>query len=288
MDLSSTDTFPQIFIAIVVSLAVFVSYLVLETLYRAYLSYGGARVAVYPVTGSGKKKVFKQDPNNPNNTLLPFSENQLTGIEFSYSTFLYVSEDSIDSPTEEGWYSVFYKGYETQPFPLCGPGVFVGKKGTNNNLPTLRVVMNTYDKWFNPIDVEQIPINKWFHLVVCVRKNSCEIYVNGNLANKKSFAGTLPYQNYQPLVLFSDYKNNGSPNDWKTSAAGSEKKGLPVGENFIIKGKFNGYISNLYYFSYALTYSEIQGMLGLGPSSQFDDQSMDKPPYLIDSWWTSR
>lgn len=248
-------------------------------------------MAVYPLTGSGKQKVFKQDPSNPNNTLLPLSENQLTGIEFSYSTFLYISEDSIDSPTTEGWRTIFYKGYEKGPFPLCGPGVFVGYPPVSSGktpLPTLRVVMNSYDSWFNKVDVPQIPINKWFHLVVLIRKNACEIYINGNLANKVSFAGTLPYQNYQPLVLFSDYKNNGESSNWKTTSAFDIKKGLPDKENFIINGKFNGYISNLYYFSYALTYSEIQGMMNLGPSSQFDDQAMDKPPYLIDSWWTSR
>jgi hypothetical protein len=44
----------------------------------------------------------------------------------------------------------------------------------------------------------------------------------------------------------------------------------------------------MYYFSYALTYSEIQSMLELGPSKEFDNDNMDIPPYLIDSWWTQR
>ena len=59
-------------------------------------------------------------------------------------------------------------------------------------------------------------------------------------------------------------------------------------ENFFVAGKFSGYISNMTYFSYALTYSEIQTQLNIGPSSQFDQDSMDKPPYLIDTWWTQR
>ena len=42
------------------------------------------------------------------------------------------------------------------------------------------------------------------------------------------------------------------------------------------------------YFTYALTYSEIQAQLNVGPSDKFDEQSMDKPPYLMDSWWTQR
>jgi hypothetical protein len=66
------------------------------------------------------------------------------------------------------------------------------------------------------------------------------------------------------------------------------KKGLPEGENFYVMGKASGYLSNLFYFSYALSYSEIQGLLNQGPSSSFDQSNMDMPPYLIDSWWTSR
>jgi hypothetical protein len=65
-------------------------------------------------------------------------------------------------------------------------------------------------------------------------------------------------------------------------------KGIPPGEDMTINGKFAGYISNLFYFSYAMSYSEIQAMLNLGPSSKFEDSAMDKPPYLIDSWWTQR
>jgi hypothetical protein len=95
----------------------------------------------------------------------------------------------------------------------------------------------------------------------------------------------LPYQNYQPLNLFPSATTRAT--DFN-STTDSPKKGIPAGENFIIRGKASGYISNLYYFSYALSYSEIQSGLNLGPSSQFDQTAMDRPPYLIDSWWTQR
>lgn len=245
------------------------------------MSYTSVVVSVYPYTGSGTKTiVIRQDPKNPNSIPLPLSENQLTGIEFSYSSFIYISDDTDDGTA--GWKNIFYKGYESGPFPLCGPGVFV-----NTASNTLRIIMNTYDKWFNVVDVPQIPFNKWFHLVISVRNNTLEIYINGNLANKKSFAGTLPYQNYGPLVLFSNTKTNPNTFAIKTTET-SSYYGIPPGEDFVIKGKFSGYISNLMYYSYALSYSEIQGGLNVGPSKNFDQSSMDRPPYLIDSWWTSR
>jgi hypothetical protein len=279
MDTSSLDIFPQIAISIAIVAAIFFIYLVIEQMYRAYLSYGNARIVVYPYTGSSSRSiVFKQDPNNTANKTLPVSENQLSGIEFSYSTFLFISEDSDDGTGTKSWKSVFYKGYESSPFPLLGPGVFVSSGETE---PTLRIMMNTYDKWFNKLDIKNIPINKWFHLAIVVRSGSLDAYVNGNLANKLSLKGTLPYQNYQPLILFPNRKT-------LVADFTGPLRGVPSGESFYITGKFSGYISNMIYFTYALTYSEIQAQLNVGPSDKFDEQSMDKPPYLMDSWWTQR
>ena len=191
MDTASTDIFPQIVISVAIAAAIFFIYLVIEQIYRAYLTYGNARVSVYPYTGSSTK-VFKQDPSNPKNVTLPVSENQLTGIEFTYSVFLYISDDTDDGDGTLKWKSVFYKGYESSPFPLLGPGVFVSSGDTSTDGTRLRIIMNTYDKWFNPLDVKQIPVNKWFHLAIVLRNNSLDAYVNGNLANNPSLKGTLP------------------------------------------------------------------------------------------------
>ncbi len=290
MDFSSTETFPQIVIAVVSALIIFFLLLAIETLYRAYLGYGAARIAILPVTASsGKTIVVKQDPKHPKSKTLVHSENQLTGIEFSYSCFLYISEDTLNgASTTVGWKNIFYKGYESGPFPLQGPGVYVSDAiiASNDNVsPTLRVVMNSYDNWFNKVDVNNIPFNKWFHLAIVCRRNSLEVYVNGNMANRLSFAGSLPYQNYQPLNIFS---NKTTLSGDFTSDANGIKHAIPLGDNFHITGKASGYISNLYYFSYAMTYSEIQAMMQIGPSSEFSSENMDKPPYLIDSWWTQR
>jgi hypothetical protein len=285
MDTSSTEIFPQIVISLAICGAVFFVYLIVEQLYKAYLSYGNSRISVYPFTGSSSQtKYIKQNPNNTTSKTLSSSENQLTGIEFSYSTFLYISDDTDDGTGTLKWKSIFYKGYESGPFPLLGPGVFVSSGKSNGT--TLRIMMNSYAQWFNALDVNQIPLNKWFHLAIVLRNNNLEAYVNGNLANKLNLKGTLPYQNYGSLILFPNTKT--SQTDFDNSLGTAPKYGVPAGENFFVDGKFSGYISNMTYFSYALTYSEIQNQLNIGPSSKFDEQSMDRPPYLIDTWWTQR
>jgi len=282
MDLASTEIGPQILMAAIVTIASFVIFLLVETLYKAYINYGTQKITVYPNTGFASKTiVITQNPNNTTSINLPQSDNQLSGIEFSYSTFLYISSDT-DTNTL-GWKCIFYKGYASGPFPLCGPGVFVSSRSDNTG-PTLRVVMNTYETWFNVVDVKQVPMDKWIHLAIVLRNNSLEVYINGNMANKKSFAGSLPYQNYGPLVLFPNYTTTTSDTTWSGS-----QHGIPAGENFVINGKFAGYISNLVYYSYAISYSEVNNSMSLGPSSKFADSGeMDKPPYLIDSWWTQR
>ena len=284
MDLASTEIGPQILMAAIVTIASFVIYLLVETLYKAYLNYGTQKITVYPNTGFASKTiVITQNPNNTNSINLPQSDNQLSGIEFSYSTFLYISSDTDTNIL--GWKCIFYKGYASGPFPLCGPGVFVSSQSDNTG-PTLRVVMNTYDTWFNVVDVKQVPLDKWIHLAIVLRNNSLEVYINGNMANKKSFAGSLPYQNYGPLVLFPNYNTTSGDTTWSGT---NVKHAIPTGENFVINGKFAGYISNLVYYSYAISYSEVNSSMSLGPSSKFADSGeMDKPPYLIDSWWTQR
>jgi len=288
--LPAQGIFPQVAISIGIAVLVFFTYWGVEKGGDLRKAYAAARVPILPSTAASTSdpKAFLQDCNNPtakNYVPMPISDNQLTGIEFSYSSFIYISPDTDDGSA--GYKSIFHKGYVNGPVPLLGPGVFVSSSNTSNGSPTLRIMMNTYDSWFNPIDVEQIPFKKWFHLVLVARKNSMEVYINGNMANKVSFNGTLPYQNYQPLVLFPTAKLVGANYD-NSNGTTANKRGVPPGESFIVNGKFSGFVSNLYYFSYAITYSEIQEMLRMGPSSVFEDNDMTVPPYLIDSWWTEQ
>jgi Concanavalin A-like lectin/glucanases superfamily len=297
MDLAGSSIFTQIVITVAITAAIFFLYLVVYQMIQTFEGYSTARIAIIAETSSSCESCSNQaslctNPCNPNCTVLPLSENQLTGVEFSYTGFVYITPATDDST--DTWKTIFYKGYGQAPFPLCAPGVFVSGTNASNGTPTLRVVMNTYDNWFNTIDVNQIPFNKWFHLALVLRNNAMEVYVNGNLANKMTFKGTLPYQNYEGVQVFSGTTLPASLfNNSQTSTSGTmpstNKMGVPPGENMAVSGSFNGYLSRLYYFSYALTYSEIMSMMNQGPSSSMSTcNNMDKPPYLIDSWWTQK
>ena len=58
MDLASTEIGPQILMAAIVTIASFVIYLLVETLYKAYLNYGTQKITVYPNTGFASKTNF--------------------------------------------------------------------------------------------------------------------------------------------------------------------------------------------------------------------------------------
>jgi hypothetical protein len=88
-------------------------------------------------------------------------------------------------------------------------------------------------------------------------------------------------------MVLPSFKNVGN-NDLNNSAGNSTLRGLPPGENFIINGAINGFVSNIIYYSYAIGYSEIQSLMNMGPSTQMDTQNMTIPPYLIDTWWTQQ
>jgi hypothetical protein len=199
-----------------------------------------------------------------------FSINERTGIEFGYSVFIYADPATFSGSST--FKHVFHKGY-AMPWPLMGPGVFF-----HSDTNTLRVVMNTYKNPFTYADVKNIPVQKWFHLVLNSYKGGLDIFINGNLANRISFKDTLPYQNFQNLVLFSTINSN--------SLRGS---GIPSlnGEDFQIEGSFKGYISNLTYARYALSMNEIQAIMSAGPSSTVKVKQMDAPPYMADDWWAN-
>jgi hypothetical protein len=202
---------------------------------------------------------------------LGLSVNERTGIEFSYSFYLRVLQDTIDG--NDTVKHVFHKGYST-PWPLMGPGVFI--KGDTN---TMRIFMSTYANPFTYVDVKNIPIAKWFHVVINSYKGGIDVFVNGNLANRMQFKGTLPYQNFGDIVLFSNFKQ------WYK---GSQIPAIGDGNNLNIAGVFSGYLSNLRYARYALSSSEIATLVAQGPSNTMQTLAADTPPYLADDWWSNQ
>ena len=143
-----------------------------------------------------------------------------------------------------------HKGNETS-WPLRAPGVWLHPKDN-----TLRVYMNSFKEIGEHIDVPNIPINKWFNIAVCVQQKNLDVFFNGNLVKRKELNG-LPKQNYGDLYLNA------------------------------FQG-FSGYMSNIRYYDYYLSYSELTNNLGRGPSMMPCVDSDEMPPYLTQNWWTDK
>ena len=268
--LAGSSTISQALLALVVAAIIYIIMMALEIVYSTWLKASRTRVDVLPYRVSPDDKMITiiQNPRAPNSMTLPLSDNERSGAEFTYSFYIYVNPSSMDNT--EGLRHIFHKGY-SRLSPLMGPGVFLK---TNDN--SLRVYMNSSKRWDNYVDVPNIPLKKWVHIAITGRKNSVEIYVNGNITKKIKIEGVI-YQNYQDLILFS--QRTGGPGGRITHSDGSIVE---------VKGPFSGSFASLAYFSYALSYSEIQDILKEGPSTETPSGTVNNvSPYLTDSWWTS-
>ena len=193
---------------------------------------------------SGKSSlVISTNPNEESSVPLYRSDNQ-DGAEFTYSFWMVV--DSMEYNYGK-WKHVFHRGNKTS-FPNRSPGVWIHPE-TN----TLRVYMNTYEDPLNYVDIENIPIKKWFHVAVVLNHKYLDIYFNGKLRHRKELK-SAPRQNFGPF--------------W----AG-------------LFGGFEGYLSKVKYFNKALEYDEIEKIVKAGPSKDACGDTGDYPPYLDDSWW---
>jgi hypothetical protein len=267
------DTSGQVVSGLVIIILVILVFLTAQFIYT-YITNARNRFQTlldYTANAEDMTITVRQDASKyPDAKPIGLSMNERTGIEFSYSLYMYINSSTFTG--NSSFKHVFHKGYST-PWPLMGPGVFV--HGDSN---TLRVMMNTYKNPYTYADVKNIPVQKWFHLVLNCYKGGLDIFVNGNLANRITFKDTLPYQNFQDIILFSSSKIN--------SLRGS---GIPAlnGDDFQLEGAFNGYVSNFTYARYALSIQEIQNLMTAGPSSKVKQKAMDKPPYMGDDWWAN-
>ncbi len=197
--------------------------------------------------------VFPQNPKESNSILIDRSENATEGIEFSWSVWVYID----DIEYKKGKYRhIFHKGNNELSsnglnFPNNAPGLYLAP---DNN--SLVVLMNTYNEINEEIVIRDVPLNKWVNIIIKVEDKKMNVYVNGVIARSMKLVG-VPKQNYGDVF---------------------------VGMN----GGFSGYISNLWYYDYALGVGEIQSIASNGPSLNFagktatDQKDMD---YLSLRWY---
>uniref|UniRef100_A0A6C0B811 LamG-like jellyroll fold domain-containing protein n=1 Tax=viral metagenome TaxID=1070528 RepID=A0A6C0B811_9ZZZZ len=200
--------------------------------------------------------VIQQDPSISGSIPIERANNQIYGLEFSWSVWLNIS----DLGKSGEYQHIFHKGdnnIQTEGdnigmnFPNNAPGLYLSP--TTNELI---VVMNTFTTINEEIKIPNIPLNKWLHVVIRIENNNLDVYINGTLA-KRHVLGNVPKQNYGNV-------------------------------NIALNGGFQGYISDLRYFSHALQPGEIVSIVNDGPTLIVNKQSnivSSTPPYLSLQWY---
>ena len=263
---------PQVLFALALVVVLYLVLLFVEIIYKYINRLSMNRTKLLPYTYNTEDKAINitQDPNVKGSKPVNLSDNERSGVEFSYTFYLNVSPAAFRQ--EYGLNHIFHKGFSSQ-FPLLAPGVYM-RSDTN----TLRIYMNTYKTWNNYVEVENIPVSKWVHVAIVCRENSLEVYINGNLAKKLPFDGFAPYQNFEDICCFSQRRIT-----MKHSIVPSTDE-----NGFDVFGCMKGQLSRLNYFSYALCYAEINQLMNEGPNSKMDSAMTNTniPPYLDDTWWS--
>jgi hypothetical protein len=199
--------------------------------------------------------IFPQDPSASGSKTIARSVNAQNGIEFTWSTWVFIDDLQYNS----GKYKhIFHKGNDNLAsnglnFPNNAPGLYIAP-----NTNAFVIIMNTYDTINEEITIPDIPINKWVNVIIRCQNKTLDVYINGTIARSAQLIG-VPKQNYGNVFL---------------------------GMN----GGFSGYVSNLWYFNYALGTAAIQNIVQNGPNKTLTSPgssavTMKNPNYLSMRWY---
>jgi hypothetical protein len=205
--------------------------------------------------------VIPQDPSAEGAITINRSVNANEGIEFTWSVWIFIDDLTYNN----GKYRcVFYKGndYANNPnakneesqglnFPNNAPGLYLAP-----NTNSLIVMMNTFNVINEEIIIDDIPLNKWVNVIIRCQNNTLDVYINGTIVKSHNLHG-VPKQNYGDVYI--------APN-----------------------GGFSGYISNLWYYNYALGTSEISRLTNKGPNTNMKGSNginVKNPNYLSLRWF---
>ncbi len=145
------------------------------------------------------------------------------------------------------WKHVFHKGNSTA-IPLQSPGVWLYPK-TNK----LAINMNTFESVKETCEIGNLPLHKWMNITISVMGKNVDVYVNSRLKKRCKLKG-VPKLNLGNLYI----------NNW---------------------GGFDGYMSRIKYFNYAIPYWKVEKLVERGPADSACIDTGESPPYLSNRWW---
>jgi hypothetical protein len=175
---------------------------------------------------------FAQDPSSNGAVTIYRSVNH-DGIEFTWSIWIYI--DQITNTNPGIYRHIFSKGNYTLGedgivFPNNAPGLYI-KPNTND----LVVIMNTFNVINEEVIIQDVPLNKWVNVIIRCQNTTLEVFINGIISRSITLVG-VPKQNYGDVYV-------------------------------AMNGGFDGNISNLWYYNYALGTAAIQQIASAGPNT---------------------
>ena len=202
---------------------------------------------------------IQQDPSQENAVTILRSTNDAAGIAFTWSVWIYITQNAPTNRDGTKYLHVFNKGSATTASdgtmsPNNGPGLYL-----KDDYSGLRVVMSTFDNPSASVDVDNIPINKWFSVIIRVENTVLDVFINGDLA-KRLPLDSVPFQ------------NSGNVN---------------VAQNH----GFTGLISSLRYYNTALGTRAISNIISSGPNLTVIGSSGGAPgimDYLSSRWFSTQ
>jgi len=201
----------------------------------------------------GNVPIYIPQDSSANSIPIPRANNQ--GLVFTWSVWINVNDIDVN---KNQYKHIFHKGEQNIDqstglnTPNNAPGLYMSPS-TNE----LIVLMNTYQVINEEIRIPNIPMNKWINVVIRVMNKNLDVYINGSLA-KRHVLMSVPKQNYGGVYVASN-------------------------------GGFAGNLSDLRYYSEALSPGKIVALTEKGPNLNINGNSAAlyaNPPYLSMQWYT--
>lgn len=207
-------------------------------------------------------QTISQDPKQQNSAMVFRSNNKESGIEYSWSSWLFINNNN----TSNKYQHVFNKGdinFDNNGITTVNnaPGLYISPSLKTSEC-SIHIIMDTIDTSYKTpsIDITGIPMKKWFHIIIRLKNTALDVYVNGMVAGRLLLP-SVPKQNYNDVNLCQN-------------------------------GGFSGKLSNLRYFSYALSVFEINQIVASGPNTNVSKIASSitntDPYYLSSSWFYSK
>jgi hypothetical protein len=209
--------------------------------------------------------LITQDTSSQASLPIIRSINESQGMEFTWSIWIFLKPVAASNSSRS---HIFNKGvYNDGSIGTCvnkifssnAPGLYLSGANTleilmdSTTTPACNTALNV------PIYIDNMPINKWFNVVIRLTNNDLDVYINGRLTERKTYTDGVPNQNYDDVYIC---KNGG----------------------------FNGYIADLKYYNSSIGTSEINSIVSSGPNTSINTSSLknNMPPYLSGNWYNDK